>query len=307
MRKHFFPVLASLIVLSACAKPQTPASLSVDRSSVIAGSALLSVSEPDPRMRRIAPQARVTPVTLNPLVLVAAVAITAATSAAVAATSPANDFPAPGARIGDEAEAEAAKIVAEALQMTASAEASLADASRAFQPTEEGDAALLQTAKARAADGLALNVRLNEHAVRPSKTRNDPDNAWIYALDMSARLTDLRTGEVMAKATCKREENLRNVPLFKIASLGHAGGDAAAASAAWEAYKRDLLAAQQSQEAAKNDLVGVGATGDELPEDPTASFSTPEQDAVYMDHLARAAALNCARQMSVSLIGATGS
>lgn len=307
MRSRLVALFGSLVLLSACAQPQSQVSVSVDKSRVVAGSALVSVSEPDPQMRRLAPKAKVTPITLNPLVLVAAVAINAATSAAVAATSPANDFPAPGARIGDEAEADATMIVAEALEMTLPADANLTDASRAFQPDEDSDAALLRSAKTAGADGFALNVRLNEHSIRPSKIRNDPENAWLYTLDMSARLSDLQTGEVVAKSSCKKEENLRNVPLFKIASLGHAGGDAAAASAAWETYKKDLAAALQSREDAKNDIVGVGADGDDLPEDPTSSLSTPEQEAAYMDHLARTAALSCARQMSVSLIGDTGS
>lgn len=307
MRIHFLALVGGIALLSACAKPQTPASVSVDRSKVIAGSSLISVSEPDPTMRRLAPKATVTPISLNPFVIVAAVAINTATSAIVAETSPVNDFPAPGERIGDEAEAEAMRIVAEALQGTVSEEAKLADVSRAFLPDEDGDAVLLQAARTAGADGLALNIRLNEHSIRPGEDRNDPDSAWLYTLSMSARLSDLKTGEVVARSSCEREENLRNVTLFKIASLGHAGGDATAASAAWETYKRDLAAALQSREDAKNDIVGVGANGDDLPDDPTDTFSTPEQEAAYMDHLARTAAVSCARQMSVSLIGATGS
>ena len=304
---YFPPILAGIFLLGACATPQTPKTVGIDKTRTIAGSAIHPVSEPDPALKRLTPKSTVTPISINPIVLIAAVAINAATTAIVAETSPVNDFPAPGGNIGDEAEAEVMKILLASLEGTSPPNANLTDAARAFQPTEEGDAALIQTARAAGASGLALNVRLNEHTVRPSEVRNVPDNAWIYTLDMSARLSDLQTGEVVAKTSCVKKENLANVPLFKIASLAHAGGDAAAASAAWETYKKDVAAALQSQEDAKNEVVGLGDDGSKLPDDPTETFSTPEQEAAYMDHLARSAALSCAREMSVALIGASGS
>lgn len=289
---------ALTFTLAACAPPPPATrSLSAASQTQLEGKSFTLITERQPDMRVVQQTGGAVAIGGGLTGLAAALIVTAAMNAIEAAATDVYALPVVDADLIGPAERLAAARFAELTGAAPGEAPAVVDAGSTFTATPEG-AAL--AAKSRTAADLLLNVRLEDHSL--SSSGSGENETFLYAVVMTGALVDANTGALLGRADCKGGNGLGAFEDFKLESLRHAGGDAAAASARLAAYESEVAAAKEraNDPGLNPDQRDPGAA-QRIP-NPAVGFTTEAEDKAYLTFKAREATEACANILVEKLL-----